>query len=57
MRLKIVETQNAVLTGVFVINLLRQFCQNRHCDAHLLREQQPLCLETGLQQKYQGECE
>ena len=50
MRLKIVETQNAVLTGVFVINLLRQFCQNRHCDAHSLREQQPLCLETGLKQ-------
>ena len=37
MRLKIVETQNAVLTGVFVINLLRQFCQNRYCDAHLAR--------------------
>ena len=44
------ETQSAVLTGVFIINLLRQFCPNRYCDAHLLCEQQPLCLETGLKQ-------
>ena len=50
MRLKIVETRSAVLTGVLVINLLRQFCHYRYCDVHLLREQQPLCLETGLQQ-------
>ena len=32
MRLNNIDMQPAVMTGVFAINMLRQFCHSRYCD-------------------------